>query len=62
MMKRLIRGIGDGGGHRTKAGGFVRLQTGSDAEVEKIRKTIRRRYLRSLRIKQARGTRLVPPG
>jgi nanoRNase/pAp phosphatase (c-di-AMP/oligoRNAs hydrolase) len=62
MMKRLIRGIGDGGGHRTKAGGFIRLQTGSEAEVEKIRKTIRRRYLRSLRIKQARGTRLVPQG
>jgi nanoRNase/pAp phosphatase (c-di-AMP/oligoRNAs hydrolase) len=62
MMKRLIRGLGDGGGHRTKAGGFIRLQTGSDAEVEKMRKTIRRRYLRSLGIKQARGTRLVPPG
>ena len=25
MMKRLIRGLGDGGGHRTKAGGFIRL-------------------------------------
>ena len=60
MMKRLIRGLGDGGGHRTKAGGLIRLTTGSDTEIEKYRTIVRRRYLRSLRIKQARGARLVP--
>ena len=60
LMKRLVRGIGDGGGHRTKAGGLIKLATGSEAEVEKYRTIVRRRYLRSLGIKPTRGARLVP--
>lgn len=60
MMRRLIRKIGEGGGHRTKAGGFVRLENGSAAELERVRKILRRRYLRSLGIAPSRGQRLVP--
>jgi len=60
MMRRLIRNIGEGGGHRTKAGGFVRLESGSAAEIDRVRKVLRRRYLRSLRIPPSRGQRLVP--
>jgi hypothetical protein len=60
MMRRLIRKIGEGGGHRTKAGGYVRLENGSAAEIELVRKILRRRYLRSLRIPPSRGQRLVP--
>ena len=33
VMKRLLRKLGEGGGHRTKAGGFVLLQNGSETEV-----------------------------
>jgi nanoRNase/pAp phosphatase (c-di-AMP/oligoRNAs hydrolase) len=60
MMRRLIRHLGEGGGHRTKAGGFVRLETGSAAEIDRVRKVLRRRYLRSLSIPPSRGQRLVP--
>jgi len=60
FMKRLVRKLGEGGGHRTKAGGFIKLETGSDAEVERLREKIRRRYLRSLGIKGQRGQKLVP--
>ena len=60
MMRRLLRGLGDGGGHRTKAGGFIPLKDGSAAEIEKLRKTLRSRYLRALDIKPARGQKLVP--
>lgn len=60
MAKRLLRQIGEGGGHRTKAGGFVRLETGSAAEVERVREMLRRRYLRALGVKGLRGQRLVP--
>ena len=60
MMRRLLRGLGDGGGHRTKAGGFIPLKDGSTAEIEKLRKTLRSRYLRAMDIKPARGQKLVP--
>src|SRR4051812_31567395 len=60
VMRRLIRNIGEGGGHRTKAGGFVALENGSPTEIERHRTTLRRRLLRSLGIKMSRGQRLVP--
>jgi nanoRNase/pAp phosphatase (c-di-AMP/oligoRNAs hydrolase) len=60
VMRRLIRGIGEGGGHRTKAGGFVRLENGSPTEIDRQRKTLKRRLLRSLGIPMSRGQRLVP--
>jgi nanoRNase/pAp phosphatase (c-di-AMP/oligoRNAs hydrolase) len=60
MMRRLLRNIGDGGGHRTKAGGYIRLETGSAAEVDRRRDQLRRRFLRALNIKPARAQRLVP--
>jgi nanoRNase/pAp phosphatase (c-di-AMP/oligoRNAs hydrolase) len=61
IMRRLIRHIGEGGGHRTKAGGFVTLDNGSPTEIERLRTTLRRRLLRSLGIRMSRGQRLVPP-
>jgi len=60
LMKRLVRNLGEGGGHRTKAGGGIPL-TGAPGEVEKLRSTIRRRYLRALGIKATRAQRLIPP-
>jgi len=60
IARRLIRNIGEGGGHRTKAGGFVRLDNGSPTEVERVRKVLRRRLLRALGIRMSRGQRLVP--
>ena len=60
LMRRLIRRLGEGGGHQTKAGGVIRLENGSAAEVDRIRKILRRRYLRALGIKPSRGQKLVP--
>jgi nanoRNase/pAp phosphatase (c-di-AMP/oligoRNAs hydrolase) len=59
LAKRLMRKIGEGGGHRTKAGGFIKLDTDSSAEVERWREVLRRRLLRALQIKSARPQRLV---
>ena len=61
LMKRLVRHIGEGGGHRTKAGGAIPL-TGTPGEVDRLRSIIRRRYLRALGIKAARPQRLIPRG
>jgi hypothetical protein len=60
IMRRLIKGIGEGGGHRTKAGGFVPLENGSPTEIERHRTTLKRRLLRALGIRMSRGQRLVP--
>jgi len=60
IMRKLVRDLGEGGGHRTKAGGVIRLENGSDTEIERLRNTLRRRLLRSLHIKSPRPQRLVP--
>jgi nanoRNase/pAp phosphatase (c-di-AMP/oligoRNAs hydrolase) len=60
VMKKLIRRLGEGGGHRAKAGGFVNLQTGDAPEIEKVRRALLRRLLRILKIKHSKGEPLVP--
>jgi nanoRNase/pAp phosphatase (c-di-AMP/oligoRNAs hydrolase) len=60
IMRRLLRQLGDGGGHRTKAGGYIKLTGTSAVEIERYRETLRRRLLRALGISAPRGTRLVP--
>jgi nanoRNase/pAp phosphatase (c-di-AMP/oligoRNAs hydrolase) len=62
MIRKLLRGQGDGGGHRTKAGGFMPLENATPAEIERKRALLRRRYLRALGIKPTPGKRLVPKG
>jgi nanoRNase/pAp phosphatase (c-di-AMP/oligoRNAs hydrolase) len=60
LARRLLRRIGEGGGHRCKAGGYIPLETGSPTEIERKRNVLRRRYLRALNIRQPRGIKLVP--
>jgi nanoRNase/pAp phosphatase (c-di-AMP/oligoRNAs hydrolase) len=60
LMHRLLRGLGQGGGHRAKAGGGIKLQTGDAAEIQRLREILRRRLLRNLGIKGARGQKLIP--
>ena len=60
LMHRLVRGLGQGGGHRAKAGGGIPLQTGDAAEIQRLREILRRRLLRNLGIKGARPQKLIP--
>jgi len=59
IMRRLVRGIGEGGGHRAKAGGLIALENTSPACVEHIRKRLCQRLLRALKIPSSRGQRLI---
>ncbi len=59
VMRRLLAKLGEGGGHRTKAGGFVKLATGSAGEIEGVRKKLWRRYLGAVGLKPARGQKLI---
>jgi nanoRNase/pAp phosphatase (c-di-AMP/oligoRNAs hydrolase) len=60
VMKKLIRGIGQGGGHPSKAGGFVPLASSDKSEAERTRAILLRRYLRALGIRPTKGEALVP--
>lgn len=62
IMRRLVRNLGEGGGHSTKAGGVIPLSSATPpaGEIDRVRATLRRRLLRSLRIKGAKPVRLVP--
>ncbi len=60
VARRLFRRIGEGGGHKAKAGGFIPLEIGSASEVERYRTMLRRRLLRNLHVIASRGQRLVP--
>ena len=59
MIRKLLRNWGEGGGHRTKAGGFIPLANGTPTEIARLRDVLRRRYLRALKIRATRGIRLV---
>jgi len=60
MIRRLLRGEGEGGGHRAKAGGYILLESATPAAIDRKRALLRRRFLRALGIKQTQGKRLVP--
>jgi nanoRNase/pAp phosphatase (c-di-AMP/oligoRNAs hydrolase) len=60
VMRKLIRNIGEGGGHRLKAGGYIPLSNGSPTEIARLRDVLKRRFLRFLKIRNTRGSRLVP--
>lgn len=59
IMRRLVKGIGEGGGHRTKAGGGIPLASATPTEIDRVRDTLRRRLLRALKIRMQRGQKLV---
>ncbi len=60
VIRRLIRNMGEGGGHRLKAGGYIPLSNGSPTEIARLRDVLKRRILRYLKIRNTRGQRLVP--
>jgi len=59
VMRRIVRGMGAGGGHKTMAGGQIPLENGQPGKRKKIEDTIRDRMLRALRIQDREGEKLV---
>ena len=59
VIRKLTRNMGEGGGHRLKAGGYIPLANGSPTEISRLRDILKRRYLRFLKVKNTRGQRLV---
>ena len=59
IARKLMRKIGEGGGHRAKAGGYIPLTTASAGEMEKFRSILRRRLLHDRKINAVRGEHLT---
>lgn len=59
VVRKLLHNIGEGGGHRSKAGGFIKMETGSAEEIERIRKVLWNRYLKALGLRAMKGQKLV---
>lgn len=58
-IAHILKGIGNGGGHPTKAGGYVPLKDLEEDTVERMQNTLKRRYLAALGIQGARPQRLI---
>jgi len=59
VMRKVISRLGEGGGHRTKAGGFVSLAGSSSLEVQKLRSKLWRRLLAAVGHKPGKAIKLV---
>lgn len=60
VARRMVRGLaGAGGGHNTKAGGYVKLNVDTPEDVDRVRGVIRKRLLNALKIKNAKPRALV---
>lgn len=61
MMRKLTRLLGEGGGHRTKAGGSIVPKEGTAGEIERIRALLRKRLLKLTgKPRELRFVKLVP--
>jgi nanoRNase/pAp phosphatase (c-di-AMP/oligoRNAs hydrolase) len=60
VMKRIIGRLGEGGGHRTKAGGYISLTGTPPPDVAKLRKRIWKRFLCAVGHRVGKATKLVP--
>lgn len=59
VMRKLISRLGDGGGHRTKAGGFIPMAPGCTIDPQKMRSKLFRRLLDAVGVRSGRPVRLV---
>lgn len=59
IISRVVRGIGEGGGHPNKAGGYVPLADLSEDTLERTRAKVKRRFVAALGIRGAKPQRLI---
>lgn len=60
LLRQVVGKLGRAGGHDRRAGGAITLQSTAPSAIEEIQAELRRRFLKALKIEDARGQRLVP--
>lgn len=59
LIRHLLNKLGEGGGHRTKAGGMIKLDPPND-DPDELRQLLKKRLLKRLNITSNKGKRLIP--
>jgi len=59
LIRHLLAKLGEGGGHRTKAGGMIKLDTCRE-DTEELRHLLKKRMLKLLNLPATKGKRLIP--
>jgi nanoRNase/pAp phosphatase (c-di-AMP/oligoRNAs hydrolase) len=54
MIRHLLKTLGEGGGHRTKAGGFIKVDNTPPRQIERLRNLLKKRLLRRLGLSAAK--------
>jgi nanoRNase/pAp phosphatase (c-di-AMP/oligoRNAs hydrolase) len=60
MLQQVLVGLGRAGGHDRRAGGSILLSSTAPSAIEELQSELRRRFLKSLRVEETRGRRLMP--
>jgi len=60
VLRQVVGRLGRAGGHDRRAGGTVKLASTAPSAIEEVQSELRRRLLRTLKIDECRGQRLVP--
>ncbi|HEX8911341.1 MAG TPA: DHH family phosphoesterase [Humisphaera sp.] len=60
VIRRVIGRLGEGGGHRTKAGGYIPLAPAPECDLAKVRRVVWRRLLKAVGHKPGKPVKLVP--
>lgn len=60
VLRQVVGKLGRAGGHDRRAGGCILLPSTAPSAIEEIQGELRRRFLKVLKIDDARGQRLVP--
>jgi nanoRNase/pAp phosphatase (c-di-AMP/oligoRNAs hydrolase) len=60
VLRQVVGKLGRAGGHDRRAGGCIPLPSTAPTAIEELQAELRRRFLKALKIDDARGQRLVP--
>ena len=60
ILRQVVGKLGRAGGHDRRAGGCINLSSTAASAIDDLQAELRRRFLKALKIDDARGQRLVP--
>lgn len=60
ILRQVVGRLGKAGGHDRRAGGAIKLTSTAPSAIEELQASLRKRFLKAMKIDDARGQRLVP--